>query len=108
MEEIRRIDQRKIEKEAGVESRKRGFISLHPLRGKFFTIKYLLFSTFLSFANTETCWMLCVEALRPDDPRSCQMDVRFQPRLSSGSVVPAKDVWTGCPDTPSDGFVSHG
>ena len=19
----------------------------------------------------------------------------------------AKDVWTGCPDTPSDGFVSH-
>ena len=21
-----------------------------------------------------------VEALRPDDPRSCQMDARFQPR----------------------------
>ena len=49
-----------------------------------------------------------VKALRPDDPRSCQVDVRFQPRLSSGSVVPTKDVRTGCPDTPSDGFVSHG
>ena len=38
-----------------------------------------------------------VEALRPDDPRSCQVDVRFQPRLSSGSVVPAKDVRTHPP-----------
>ena len=35
-----------------------------------------------------------VEALRPDDPRSCQVDARFQPRLSYGSVVPAKDVRT--------------
>ena len=49
-----------------------------------------------------------VEALRPDNPRSCQVDARFQPRLSSGSVAPAKDVRTGCPDTPSDGFVSLG
>ena len=36
------------------------------------------------------------------------MDARCQPRLSSGSVVPTKDVRTGCPDTPFDGFVSHG
>ena len=50
---------------------------------------------------------IAVEALRPDDPRCCQMDARFQPRLSYGLVVPAKDVRTGCPDTPSDGFVSH-
>ena len=49
-----------------------------------------------------------VDASRPRDPRSCQVDARLQPRLSSGSVVPAKDVWTGCLDTPSDGFVSHG
>ena len=35
-----------------------------------------------------------VEALRPDDPHSCQVDARFQPRLGSGSVVPAKDVRT--------------
>ena len=49
-----------------------------------------------------------VEASRPCDPCSCQMDARSQPRLSYGSVVPAKDVRTGCPDTPSDGFVSHG
>ena len=52
--------------------------------------------------------VMLVEVLRPDDPRSCQMDARFQPRQSSGSVVPAKDVRTRCPDTPSDGFVSHG
>ena len=38
-----------------------------------------------------------VEALRPNDPRSCQVDVSFQPILSSGSVVPAKDVWTHPP-----------
>ena len=25
-------------------------------------------------------WDLGVEALRPDDPRSCQMDAHFQPR----------------------------
>ena len=49
-----------------------------------------------------------VEALRSNGPRSCQVDARFQPRLSSGSVFPAKDVRTGCPDTPSDDFVSHG
>ena len=49
-----------------------------------------------------------VEALRSNDPCSCQVDARFQPRLSSGSVFLAKDVRTGCPDTPSDGFVSHG
>ena len=52
--------------------------------------------------------VMLVEVLRPDDPRSCQMDARFQPRLSSDSVVPTKDVRIGCPDTPSDGFVSHG
>ena len=27
--------------------------------------------------------------------------------MNSSSVNPAKDVWTGCLDTPSDGFVSH-
>ena len=48
-----------------------------------------------------------VDASRPRDPRCCQVDARFQPRTSSGSVDPAKDVWTGCPDTPSNGFVSH-
>ena len=32
---------------------------------------------------------------------SCQVDARFQPRLSSGSVFPVKDVRTGRPDTPS-------
>ena len=52
--------------------------------------------------------VISVEALRPDDPRSCQMDARFQPRSSSGSVIPAKGVRTGCPDTSSDGFFSHG
>ena len=31
-----------------------------------------------------------VEALRSNDPCSCQVDARFQPRLSSGSVVPQK------------------
>ena len=48
------------------------------------------------------------DVLRPRDPRCCQMDARFQPRLSSDSIDPTKDVRTGCPDTPSDGFVSHG
>ena len=51
--------------------------------------------------------MYNVKALCPDDPRSCQVDTRFQPRSSSGSVFPAKDVQTGCPDTPFDDFVSH-
>ena len=50
---------------------------------------------------------LIVEASHPCDPRSCQMDARSQPILSFGSVVPTKDVRTGCSDTPSDGFVSH-
>ena len=49
-----------------------------------------------------------VDASRPRDPRSCQGDARFQPMMISGSVNPAKDVQTGCPDTPSDSFVSHG
>ena len=51
--------------------------------------------------------MYNVKALRPDDPRSCQVDAHFQPKSSSGSVFPAKDVQTGCPNIPSDGFVSH-
>nr|CAN74648.1 hypothetical protein VITISV_028032 [Vitis vinifera] len=41
--------------------------------------------------------------MRPNDPRSCQVDGRFQPRLSFGSVFLAKDVRTGRPDTPSEG-----
>ena len=49
-----------------------------------------------------------VDVLRSRDPRCCQVDTRFQPRLSYGLVDPAKDVRTGCPDTPSDSFVSHG
>ena len=49
-----------------------------------------------------------VEASRPRDPRNCQVDARFQPRMNSGLVNPAKYVWTGWLDTPSDGFVSHG
>ena len=28
--------------------------------------------------------------------------------MISGSINPPKDVLTGCPDTPSDGFVSNG
>ena len=36
------------------------------------------------------------------------MDARSQPIQIPGSVVPAKGIWTGCPDAPSDGFVSHG
>nr|CAN70857.1 hypothetical protein VITISV_022427 [Vitis vinifera] len=40
----------------------------------------------------------------PKDPCCCQVDVCYKPRRSSGSVDPAKDVRTGCPDTPSDGF----
>ena len=60
------------------------------------------------YAHTSKLQVLIVEALRPDDPHSCQVDARFQSRLSSGLVVPVKDVRTRCPDTPSDGFVSHG
>ena len=48
-----------------------------------------------------------VDALCPRDPRGCQMDVCFQPRMVLASATPAKDVRTGYPDTPSDGFVSH-
>ena len=48
-----------------------------------------------------------VEASRPRDLRGCQVDACFQPRMISSSVNPVKDVRTGCPDTPSDGFVSH-
>ncbi|RVX12533.1 hypothetical protein CK203_011639 [Vitis vinifera] len=40
----------------------------------------------------------CVLGIHAADKWTC-----FQPRLSSGSVVPVKDVRTGCPDTPSDG-----
>ena len=29
-------------------------------------------------------------------------------RVLDSAVVPAKGIRTGCPDTPSDGFVSHG
>ena len=39
--------------------------------------------------------ILIVDASRPRDPRSCQVDARLQPRLSSGLVDPAKDVRTG-------------
>ncbi|KAL6343261.1 hypothetical protein AAG906_022177 [Vitis piasezkii] len=38
-----------------------------------------------------------VDASRPRDPRSCQVDARLQPRLSSVSVDPAKDVRTHPP-----------
>ena len=48
-----------------------------------------------------------VDALCPRDPRGCQMDACFQSRMVPASANPAKDVWTGCPDTSSDGFVSH-
>ena len=61
------------DKEEGTDGSKRGFrerkrleskegnvkfISQHLLGGKFFAVKYLLLSTFLSFAVVETCWML--------------------------------------------------
>ena len=29
-------------------------------------------------------------------------------RVLDSAVIPAKGIRTGCPDTPSDGFVSHG
>ena len=48
-----------------------------------------------------------VDTLCLRDPCRCQVDACYQLRRSSGSVDPAKDVRTGCPDTPSDGFVSH-
>ena len=37
-----------------------------------------------NISNNFTCSIEGVEALRPNDPRSCQVDARFQPRLSSG------------------------
>ena len=44
-------------------------------------------------------------------PRCCYMDghviLNTQGVLDS-AVVPAKGIRTGCPDAPSDGFVSHG
>ena len=56
--------------------------------------------TYLAHARKlQTSWAIVhtVEALCPDDPRNCQMDARFQPRQSSGSVVPAKGVRTHPP-----------
>ena len=38
-----------------------------------------------------------VDASLPKDPHSCQVDARLQPRLSSGSVDPTKDVRTHPP-----------
>ena len=52
-----------------------------------------------------TLWF--VDASRPRDPHGCPMDACFQPRMVPASTNPTKDVRTGCPDTPSDGFVSH-
>ena len=56
-----------------------------------------------SLKNATWISLTCVDALCPNDPHSCQVDARFQPRLSYGSVFPAKDVWTGRPNTPSEG-----
>ena len=46
-----------------------------------------------------------------DGPRCCYMDghviLNTQGVLDS-VVVPAKGIRTGCPDAPSDGFISHG
>ena len=46
-----------------------------------------------------------------DGPRCCYMDgyviLNTQGVLDS-VVAPAKGIRTGCPDAPSDGFVSHG
>ena len=56
-----------------------------------------------SLKNATWLSLSCVDALRPSDPRSYQVDARFQPKLSSGLVFPAKDVRTGRPDTPSEG-----
>ena len=54
----------------------------------------------------QTAPMLRSRILR--DPRSCQMDGRtISTNIDSWFVVPTKGVRTGCPDTSSDGFVSH-
>ena len=50
-----------------------------------------------SFPLFQYIYIYIVDALRPKDPRCCQVDARCQPRLSSGSVVPAKYVRTHPP-----------
>ena len=49
----------------GAKSKEGRFISLHLLGGKFFAVKYLLISTFLSFSTIKTCWMLWCGHQRP-------------------------------------------
>ena len=49
----------------GAESKEGRFISLHLLGSKFFAVKYLLISTFLSFSTIETYWMLWCGHQRP-------------------------------------------
>ena len=47
----------------------------------------------------------------PDGRRCCYMDahvVRNTQGVLDTVVAPAKGILTGCPDAPSDGFVSHG
>ena len=51
--------------------------------------------------------IVAVEASRPRDPCGCPVDACSQPRMIYSLVNPAKDVWTGGSDTPSDGSVSH-
>ncbi|RVX10060.1 hypothetical protein CK203_013125 [Vitis vinifera] len=55
--------------------------------------------------------MINVVASRIRGPRCCYMDghviLNTQGVLDS-AVAPAKGIRTGCPDAPSDGFVSHG
>ena len=51
-------------------------------------------------------YVLNVEALHHRGPRSRQMDAPFSIEDDSCFDQPAKDVRTGCSDTPSDGFVS--
>ncbi|RVW81463.1 hypothetical protein CK203_035187 [Vitis vinifera] len=36
------------------------------------------------------------------------MDTRSTTKVLDSVVIPAKGIRTGCPDAPSDGFVSHG
>ncbi|WJZ96865.1 hypothetical protein VitviT2T_015512 [Vitis vinifera] len=47
-----------------------------------------------------------IEALRHRGPRSRQMHAPLSTEDDSCFDQPAKDVWTGCSDTPSNGFVS--
>ena len=51
----------------------------------------------MCFFATVFCTVGIVDASRPRDPHSCQVDARFQPRMNSGSVDPAKDVRTHPP-----------